>query len=110
MPSLPPGVNARIPIPMDEVVAFCKKWAVTEFALFGSVLREDFRADSDVDVLVRLDPQGHCTLFDMVEMRQELVTLFGREVDLVSKDGIEASRNPLRKRSILASAEIVYAA
>jgi uncharacterized protein len=84
---------------------------VSEFALFGSVLRDDFRPDSDVDVLVSF-PSYEATpsLFDHIDMQDELEAIFGRRVDLISKKGIETSRNPYRKKAILESARVVYAA
>ena len=109
--SLPGGaelLSARIEAPLDEVVAFCKRWQVTEFALFGSVLRGDFSPESDVDVLVSFEEEARHTLFDMERMETELSGIFGREIDLVSRRGIEASRNRLRRNAILESAEVIY--
>ena len=76
-------------------------------SLFGSVLRDDFSEGSDVDVMVSFTEEAHWSLFDMVAMRDELKALFGREVDLVSKRGIESSRNDYRRQAILESAERV---
>jgi len=78
-----------------------------ELALFGSVLRDDFRPDSDIDVLVSFQPDAPWSLWDLFDMRQELQEMFGREVDLVEK---EALRNPFRKHEILQNHEVVYAA
>lgn len=103
-------MSAKIPIPRDKIAEFCRRWKITELALFGSVLRDDFRPDSDVDVLVTFAPDAHWSLFDMVEMRDELKALFGRGVDLVSRRGIEASRNYIRRKAILSSAEVIHAA
>lgn len=99
----------KIEIPMDEIKAFCKKWKVKEFALFGSVLREDFTPKSDIDILVLFDESAHTSLFDLVEMKEELEKLFKRDVDLVSKRGIEKSSNPIRREGILKNYEVVYA-
>jgi uncharacterized protein len=99
-----------IEIPKEKIAEFCQKWKIREFALFGSVLRDDFRTDSDVDVLVMLDESARHTLFDLVHMEEELKEIFGRDVDLVSRRGIETSRNYIRRRAILDSAEAVYAA
>jgi uncharacterized protein len=96
-----------IDIPRDKLAAFCRKWKVTEFALFGSVLRDDFRPDSDVDVLVTLPENSGISLYDWVDMIEELKAIFGREVDLVDKTAI---RNPFRRRRILGEAEVIYAA
>jgi hypothetical protein len=103
-------VAKNIEIPTDKIADFCQRWKITEFAFFGSVLRDDFRPDSDVDILVTFDPDAHRTLFDMVDMQDELEAMFGRKVDLVSKRGIERSRNYLRRKAILNSAQIIYAA
>jgi len=98
--------RARIDIPMDRVTAFCKKWKVKEFSLFGSVLTDEFRPDSDVDVLVDLRPGHGLTLYDWLDMIEELKEIFGRKVDLVAKRGL---KNPFRRREILRTAEAVYA-
>jgi len=94
----------KIKVPKGKIAEFCRRWNVSEFAIFGSALRGDFRPDSDVDVLVSFKPQAHITLFDMVHMQDELKAIFGREVDLISKRGVENSRNYLRRKTILDSA------
>jgi predicted nucleotidyltransferase len=99
----------RVDIPKDRIAEFCKKWKIREFALFGSVLRDDFRPDSDIDVLVTFSEDAKHTLFDLVHMENELKEIFGREVDIVSRRGIESSRNYIRRNAILSSAEAVYA-
>jgi hypothetical protein len=99
--------TVQIPIPHDRIEAFCRKWKVTEFALFGSVLTPEFRPDSDVDVLVTFEEGAPWSLFDFSDMRDELVEVFGREVDLVTK---KALRNPFRKQHILSTYRVVYAA
>jgi hypothetical protein len=103
-------VVKNIEIPTDKIADFCQRWKITEFAFFGSVLRDDFRPDSDVDILVTFDPDAHRTLFDMADLQDELEAMFGRKVDLVSKRGIERSQNYLRRKAILNSAQIIYAA
>ena len=94
-------------MPTERVVAFCCKWKVTELALFGSVLRDDFGPESDIDVLVELAPGHGLDLFDWVEMIDELRAIFGRKVDLVSKRGL---RNPFRRHRILSTREVIHAA
>jgi hypothetical protein len=101
-------IPVKIEVPKQAVEEFCRKWKITEFSFFGSVLREDFGPESDIDVLVKFSPQAHWSLFDLVHMQQELKQLFGREVDLVSRRGIEASPNYLRRKAILGSAEVIY--
>jgi hypothetical protein len=101
-------VYQNLEIPDDALAAFCRRWKVTELALFGSVLRGDFRPDSDVDVLVTFDPKARWTLFEMVDMQDDLARMFGRRVDLISRRGVENSRNYLRRKAILSSAETIY--
>jgi hypothetical protein len=93
-----------IEIDKDRLRDFCRRWKITEFALFGSVTRPDeFRADSDVDVLVRFAPDAKSSLFDFVRAHDELAEIFGRKVDLVEREMVEESTNRFRKRSILRS-------
>lgn len=100
-------LNGKLDIEFPEIESFCKKWKVDEFFLFGSVLRDDFRPDSDVDVLITLSPEAEWDLFDWVDMKNELETLFDRQVDLVEKSTL---KNPYRRREILAHRELIYAA
>ncbi|HYO12146.1 MAG TPA: nucleotidyltransferase family protein [Thermoanaerobaculia bacterium] len=104
------NATLRIALPEEELTSFCRRWKITELSAFGSVLREDFGPESDIDLLVTFAPDAHWTLFDMARMRDELARLLGREVDLVTRRGVEASRNPIRREAILSSAEIIYAA
>lgn len=101
--------TVRLPISHAQLVDYCARWKINEFALFGSVLTNAFEPASDVDVLVAFDPSAHWTLLDHVEMQDELKALFGRDVDLVSKRAIEQSRNPIRRKAILESAQVIYA-
>lgn len=98
-------VSRNIDIPMDRIEEFCRRWKIREFSLFGSVLREDFGPDSDVDVLVSFEPDAEWDLFHLVDMRDELMALFGRDVDLVEKEGL---RNPFRRRTILDTRKVIY--
>jgi hypothetical protein len=102
-------IKARVELPRERIAEFCGRWHVMEFALFGSVLRDDFGPESDVDVLVTFDPENTPSLFDHVDMQDELAEIFGRPVDLVSRRGVEQSGNPFWQRSILGSARVVYA-
>jgi predicted nucleotidyltransferase len=102
-------VSSRL-LPKEALAAFCRRWKVRELALFGSILRDDFGPDSDVDLLVSFEPSADWSLFDHVKMEQELEALFGREVDLVSRRALERSENWIRRKEILDSAETVYAA
>ncbi len=102
--------NARLSVLQGQIADYCARWKINEFALFGSVLRDNFGPDSDIDVLIEFDPSARWTLFDHVEMQDELKHLLGREVDLVTKRAVERSRNPIRRRAILDSAQVIYAA
>ena len=101
-------VRARLGITDNELVEFCQRWQITELSLFGSVLRDDFRPDSDVDLLVRYEAGAHWSLIDHIGIENELAAIMGRKVDLVSKPAVEKSNNWLRRRNILDSAELVY--
>jgi uncharacterized protein len=103
-------MSPRIAIPQPAVEAFCRKWLITEFSLFGSVLRADFREDSDVDVLVSFAPDARWSLFDLVHMEDELKAIFGREVDLAIRESVERSDNDIRRRAILDTVQQIYAA
>lgn len=97
-------------IDRKAVARFCRRWKIAELALFGSVLRDDFAADSDVDVLVTFSPEARWTLFDHADMQVDAADLFGRKVDLVSRAALERSDNPIRRRAILDGAQLLYAA
>lgn len=98
----------HIEIPRRKIVEFCHKWKIREFSLFGSVLRGDFRSDSDIDVIVDFEPDVRRSLFDIVSMIDELKEIFGREVDLMTRQAVEQSRNYIRRKAILSSTEVVY--
>ena len=94
-----------IDVPKEQLREFCRKWKVTEFALFGSVTRpEEFGEDSDVDVMVTFAEHARPTLFDMVDMKEDLETIFGRDVDLLTRRGVGQSHNSIRRNAILSSA------
>lgn len=97
----------HIQISPEQIEEFCRKWEVREFALFGSVLRDDFRPDSDVDVLVEFEPDAKASLFDFVRMQDELSGMFGREVDLVEKGAV---KNPFVKNHIRHNHRVVFRA
>ena len=100
----------KVSIPRKRIADFCQRWKVVEFSLFGSALREDFRSDSDIDVLVAFAPDTRVSLFDLVDMEDELKDVFGREVDLVEKESIVRSENYIRRKNILENTKVIYAA
>jgi len=99
----------KLPITLDreKIAAFCRRWKIAEFSLFGSVLREDFGPESDVDVLISFEPEIPWSLFDWMDMMEELQEILGREVDVVEKSGL---RNPFRRHAILTTRQVIYAA
>ena len=104
------STRPHLNIHQDQIADFCRRWKVSEFALYGSFLRDDFGPNSDVDVLVTFAPDAQWGLFALYWMEQELKSILGREVDLVSRRGIEASRNYLRRKAILSSARVIHVA
>jgi predicted nucleotidyltransferase len=102
--------SSSLNLSYDQLADFCQRWKVTELALFGSVLGNQFRPDSDVDVLVSFAEEARWTLFDMVAMEDELTALFGRDVDLVERRTVERSENYIRRKHVLDSAETLYVA
>lgn len=96
-------------LPKATLADFCRRWQITELAIFGSVLREDYNAQSDLDVLVSFAPGSDWSLFDHLQMQEELSAATGRPVDLVSRRAIERSDNWIRRKSILESAQVIYA-
>ncbi len=100
-------MSPRIQLQQEQIVTFCRKWGIEELSFFGSVLRDDFSPDSDIDVLVSLPENSGLSLYDWTDMQSELERMFGRKVDLVSKRGL---RNPFRRHEILSTREVLYAA
>ncbi len=88
------------------IAAFCQRWRIVELSLFGSAARGELRPDSDIDLLLVFDQESHPSLFDLIDMQQELRELLGREVDLVEKDSLV---NPFRRAAILAERRLLYA-
>ncbi len=105
-----PQTKVRVSIPRKRLAEFCGRWKVSELAFFGSVLRDDFHPDSDIDLLVSFSPKAKISLFDLVRMQNELKEIFGREVDLVERRAIEKSENYIRRKSILSNTKVIYAA
>lgn len=102
--------KAKIIVPRKKLAEFCRRWKVSELAFFGSVLRDDFRSGSDIDLLVSFSPKAKISLFDLVRMQNELKEIFGRDVDLVERKAIEKSENYIRRKNILSNTQVIYAA
>src|SRR3970040_222928 len=100
--------NFSSTLPITEVTKFCQRWKIQELALFGSALRDDFRPDSDVDILVTFTADADWGLLDHVKMQQELQILLRRAVDLITNRALERSRNWLRRSEILKTAQTLF--
>jgi hypothetical protein len=99
-------VKLGIDIPQDRLDAFCRHWQIEEFALFGSVIRDDFNPESDVDVLVTFAAEANWGLLDLVRMEREL--LLNRKIDLFTRQAVEQSHNWIRRQEVLTTARVVY--
>ncbi|MFO7899134.1 MAG: nucleotidyltransferase family protein [Planctomycetota bacterium] len=100
-------MSVHVPVSREQIAGLCQRWKIVEFSLFGSAVRGEFGPESDVDVLVAFAPDAGWSLYDLVNLVDELQALFGRSVDLVERDAI---RNPFRRRAILSEREVLYAA
>jgi predicted nucleotidyltransferase len=103
-------MSLKVSLDYARIREYCQKWNIREMSLFGSVLRDDFRPDSDVDVLVTFAPDARYGLFQLSRMQRELKAILGRDVDLVERSEVETSDNPIRRRSVLQTAQRIYAA
>ena len=99
-------VRKRLNATPEQIAVICQRWKIVEFALFGSILREDFRSDSDVDVLVTFEANDGWSLFDVMNLQRELEEIVGRRVDLLEKRDL---KNPFRRSEILKTHQVIYA-
>ena len=101
-------MSARIEIPTDRIADFCQRSHIRRLALFGSVLRDDFTPESDVDVLVEFKPCARIGYFALAGLERELGEILGRKADLQTFKGVESNPNWLLREEILNSVEAVY--
>ena len=101
-------VYERLKISPENLAKFCEENQIKELAVFGSILRDDFNEESDIDLLVSYQPTAKRGLIQKIQMTETLKLLFKRDVDLISKKAIENSHNWIRRQNILDSAEVVY--
>ncbi len=99
-----------VEVSKQRITEFCRRWKITEFSLFGSILRDDFRQDSDVDILVTFAPSADWKSDDLMDMKEELGRLFRHPIDLVEKHLVETSANYIRRKHILSHKETLYVA
>lgn len=92
----------------DKIDDFCRRWKISELAVFGSILRDNFSLESDIDLLVTFASDAEWSLLDHIRMEEELASLFGREVDLVNRRAVEQSENWIRRREILSTAQAIH--
>ena len=102
--------NLQINLPYEAIADFCRRWKILRLEVFGSVLRDDFRPDSDLDFLVSFAPDSNWSLFDLVRAEDDLSEIVGRKVDLVEREPVERSDNWIRRRAILSAASVLYVA
>lgn len=105
---MPDSIDLPIRLPCDQISAFCRKWGITELALFGSVIRDDFGPTSDIDLLADFAEGTRHSFTDLDEMEAELKQLFGRDVDLAMKSTVKESANYIRRKEILGNAHVVF--
>lgn len=103
-----PKIQQRLGLSLTEISTFCQQWQIVEMALFGSVLREDFQVDSDIDILVKFAPNARQGLLTLAKIKHELEMRFGRPVDIAIKQAIETSENWIRRHEILNTAQVIY--
>ncbi len=95
-------------LPADQIAEFCKRWKIQELALFGSALRDDFRPDSDLDLVATFAADADWSLLDHIQMQFELQRLFQRNVDLISRRALEQSQNWLLREEIFKTARVLF--
>jgi uncharacterized protein len=98
----------NISITEEQIREFCQHWHIKEFYLFGSVLRSDFNLNSDIDIMITFNQNATCSLWDFVRIKNDLSTLLGRKIDLMTKKSIEESYNWIRCQEILNTAILIY--
>lgn len=100
----------RLNVTPEQLANFCQQHHILELAIFGSVLRDDFRVDSDIDILVVFDRDSkpHLSLMDLVSMEYQLEDMVEREVDLIEKRSVIDSHNWIRRKNILNTAQVIY--
>ncbi|HEX3527670.1 MAG TPA: nucleotidyltransferase domain-containing protein [Thermoanaerobaculia bacterium] len=101
-------VNKRLKVAPGALAAFCRKWHIAKLEVFGSLLREDFGNDSDVDFLVSFEPGKGPADMSWFQVKEELAELVGRKVDVLDRRLVEQSRNLYRKHHILSEAKAVH--
>ena len=105
---LDPQLQERLGISTEQIAQLCQQWNITELALFGSVLSDQFHADSDIDILIRFAPDARQGLLTLAKIKHDLEASTGRVVDIALKESIENSENWIRRHEILKTAQVIY--
>lgn len=105
-----PQLIDRLHVSPGDLAVFCRRWHIAKLEVFGSVVRDDFRDESDVDFLVSFEPSLGPSGFDWFRLKEELAQLVGRKVDVVDRRLVERSRNLYRRQHILSEATPVHGA
>jgi predicted nucleotidyltransferase len=103
-----PVIQARLGLSSQEIASFCQHWGITKMALFGSILRDDFRAGSDIDLLLTFAPHARQGLLTLAKIKHELESRLNRPIDLASEAAIQTSDNWIRQQEILSTAQTIY--
>ena len=101
-------IYQRLGICEQEITKFCQKWQITELALFGSILRDDFNSESDIDFLVTFGDDVSIGIFVLYDIEKELKFMVKRNIDFIFKQNIEKSPNWIRRGNILGTAQVIY--
>jgi len=103
-------VNEHLNIPTEQLADFCKRWRITEMALFGSAARGDLGPDSDVDVLVTFSPEAEWSMLDLSRAKRDLESMLGRSVDMIERPALQTHHNPWLRSAILKDARVIFSA
>lgn len=106
--NLKPELKERLGVELEKVEQICQEWGIIELALFGSIVRDDFNLNSDIDCLVTFQTENNISLLDLETLEEQLENLFNRPVDIITKKSIEKSHNWIRRQNILENAEVIY--
>lgn len=106
--NLEPIIQQRLGLSVSEIAKFCQQWQIVEIALFGLILKDEFRAESDIDILVKFSPNARQGLLTLAKIKYELETRLGRTVDIALRESVENSENWIRRQEILRTAQVIY--
>ena len=106
--NLTPRIQSRLGLSSNDISIFCQRWGISAMALFGSILRDDFTEESDIDILLTFEPNVRQGLLTLAKIKHKLEEQLHRPVDITIKESIETSENWIRRREILTTAQTIY--